>query len=228
MSTPNPHNSPPSIYPTPDEVRGMIVTALDHAHDLSGDPVIDEGRRHSRHAYDARCHVCQRDTRKIADAALSAVGPFIAELLLNTAANLTNQSSGATRAAFESEVSAANKALLDQTKALRVEIDTFDEILHEIGKALEPKPGTTLVEAARARRAEADRLRDEHQVMRFRIDAVELVRQTLINHQRDLYEALGWDADIDPDDVIDKAAELHDEVEQLRAEVARLRADRDA
>ena len=54
--------------------------------------------------------------------------------------------------------------------------------------------------------------------MRFRIDAAEGIRISLIDHIGRLYEALGWPDDLDPDDALAKADELYAELERLRSD----------
>lgn len=63
------------------------------------------------------------------------------------------------------------------------------------------------------------------------VDGMEALRHALVEHTIGLYEALGWPADIDPDDALAKAAELRAENDRLfvrwkmaRAEVDRLRS----
>lgn len=56
-------------------------------------------------------------------------------------------------------------------------------------------------------------------------DGMEAIRHALADHITGLYEALGWPADLDPDDALSRAAALRDEHEQLRirAEKHRIR-----
>ncbi len=49
------------------------------------------------------------------------------------------------------------------------------------------------------------------------VDGMEAIRRALIDHTISLYQALGWPADLDPDDALTRAAELRADLDQARA-----------
>jgi hypothetical protein len=218
-------NIPADQEITPEYVRQVIADALDRAYEPSDSPDIDERRRHSEHEFHPSCYVCQRNPARITDTVMNAVEPVINNLLAEVIDSMT--ASGGVdedHALFEVGVYSANRVLLAHVRKMKHEVDAFEDTLSEVAEALRVPQGRTLTQTARRLHADLARTRAEHEAMRFRVDAAETARQGLIHHQRELYEALGWPADIDPDDALAKAAELHAEVEKLRAEVARLRA----